>query len=332
MNYKLENNVINKKKFGIKIDEIKRMEKFFKEAPIIHNNYFDYSSIKEIQNVDQKLPIICKIHGIFYQSMFSHVNEKHGCDACSRLNKSNNIRNAGIVNNKKAALEKHGDRYDYTKTDFSLKTNKVIITCKIHGDFNQDLDRHLQGRGCHKCGGSFLATFDEILIRCNKIHGNTYDYSSCIYLGFEKKMEIKCKKHGSFWQTPHIHIIAEAGCPTCVHRISQGEIEWLNSLGIPDDKEHRNVCIRFANSKRKIMADGYDSVTNTIYEYYGDYYHGNPKIYFGDKAKQINPHTKSSYEKLYQNTLDKETIIIENGYRLITIWESDWKSKSNESR
>lgn len=312
--------------------KIRRKKKFLREALIIHNDCFDYSLITEIQTVDDKLPIVCKIHGIFYQSMFSHVNEKHGCDACSRLNKSNNIRNAGIVNNKKAALEKHGDRYDYTKTDFSLKTNKVIITCKIHGDFNQDLDRHLQGRGCHKCGGSFLATLDEILIRCNKIHGNTYDYSSCIYLGFEKKMEIKCKKHGSFWQTPHIHIIAEAGCPTCVHRISQGEIEWLNSLGIPDDKEHRNVCLRFANSKKKIIADGYDSLTNTIYEYYGDYYHGNPKIYSGDKAKEINPHSKISYEKLYKNTLDKEKLIKENGYRLITIWENDWKSKSNESR
>ena len=33
------------------------------------------------------------------------------------------------------ARQVHGDKYDYSKTVYVNKRNKVIITCPIHGDF-----------------------------------------------------------------------------------------------------------------------------------------------------------------------------------------------------
>ena len=68
-------------------------------------------------------------------------------------------------------------------------------------------------------------------------------------------------------------------------------------------------------------ADGYCKETNTIYEFHGDYGHGNPNIYHGS---QFNKTTKRTFGELYQSTISKEQQIKDMGFNLITIWESEW--------
>jgi hypothetical protein len=46
------------------------------------------------------------------------------------------------------------------------------------------------------------------------LHGNKYDYSKVVYLNNKTKVEIICKRHGSFYQTPNDHI-GKHGCRTC---------------------------------------------------------------------------------------------------------------------
>lgn len=45
----------------------------------------------------------------------------------------------------------HGDKYDYSKVVYVNNKIKIIITCPIHGDFEQKPYIHLQGSGCPKC-------------------------------------------------------------------------------------------------------------------------------------------------------------------------------------
>jgi hypothetical protein len=52
--------------------------------------------------------------------------------------------------------------------------------------------------------------------------------------------------------------------------------------------------------------DGYDPITNTIYEFYGDFWHGNPKIY---NLNDINLATKQSFKCLYKYTMKREELI-----------------------
>jgi hypothetical protein len=47
----------------------------------------------------------------------------------------------------------HGDKYNYSKVNYVKRNTIVIITCKIHGDFPQTPNDHLQGCGCVKCKG-----------------------------------------------------------------------------------------------------------------------------------------------------------------------------------
>ena len=45
---------------------------------------------------------------------------------------------------------------------------------------------------------------------------------------------------------------------------------------------------------RQISVDGYDHTTNTIYEFLGDYYHGNPNLYKSNEYNKINHKTKKT--------------------------------------
>jgi len=46
------------------------------------------------------------------------------------------------------------------------------------------------------------------------INGDRYDYSKVVYIKSNQKVEIVCKKHGSFWQRPTSHMEG-TGCPKC---------------------------------------------------------------------------------------------------------------------
>jgi very-short-patch-repair endonuclease len=46
----------------------------------------------------------------------------------------------------------HGDKYDYSKTEYLLSNKDLIIICKIHGEFIQVPDIHINKKcGCPSC-------------------------------------------------------------------------------------------------------------------------------------------------------------------------------------
>ena len=72
----------------------------------------------------------------------------------------------------------------------------------------------------------------------------------------------------------------------------------------------------------KYSADGYDEINNTIYEYHGDFWHGNSKMY---NTNDINPITKTTFGELYEKTIKREEYLRSCGYKLKVIWDSEWK-------
>lgn len=67
---------------------------------------------------------------------------------------------------------------------------------------------------------------------------------------------------------------------------------------------------------------GFCPETKTVYEFLGDYWHGNPKKY---KGNLINPHENKSFGLLYKNTLEKIAKLKAFGYKVVHIWESAFK-------
>lgn len=290
----------------------KTNKEIINEFNLIHNNKYDYSKFIYI-DCKTKGKIICPIHGCFYQTPSVHLRGC-GCLKCSITTKIQ----CQPKEKEKFLIESrniHKNIYDYSKFIYINNHTKSIIICPIHGEFLQDANHHLRGYGCLKCGGCEKSNKEEFVKKCKSIYGNLYDYSKFIYITAKISGEIICKKHGKFFQTPNNHLRG-TNCPKCKKQVSRPETEFLDYLKIPNTKENRQVHIL----RKKV--DGYDPKTNTIYEFLGDYWHGNPEKF---PSNNIHPIVKISYGKLYNKTFDKFKMLKENGYNIKYIWESDWK-------
>ena len=119
----------------------------------------------------------------------------------------------------KAAKEKHGDKYDYSKVNYVGALTKVCIICTKHGEFEQRPADHIKGKGCPTCGGKMSrknrsSPKEDFIIKARKVHGEKYDYSKVEYVNNKTKLCIICPEHGEFLQTPSSHLQGK-GCQKC---------------------------------------------------------------------------------------------------------------------
>lgn len=113
----------------------------------------------------------------------------------------------------------HGNKYDYSKTEYVNARTKVCIICPEHGEFEQKPDHHLAGRGCPVCargkiGMANRRTCEEFVRIANLVHNGKYDYSKTEYINKCVKICVICPIHGEFWQEAHSHLNG-CGCPQC---------------------------------------------------------------------------------------------------------------------
>jgi len=119
------------------------------KANKVHNNKYDYSLIDSYENMHKIEKIICKKHGVFYQSMNEHINKQKGCKFCA-VDERRDTTDIFIKKSKNV----HGDFYDYKKTEYIDSKTKVIIICPKHGEFTQKPNDHINGKGCPICNES----------------------------------------------------------------------------------------------------------------------------------------------------------------------------------
>ena len=120
-----------------------------------------------------------------------------------------------------------------------------------------------------------------------------------------------------------------AGCSKCSAQYSKVSIKWLKYLAdeYGYDIQHAENGGEFTIPGTRHKVDGYCDKTNTIFEFLGDFWHGNPSLYNKD---DINRRNGVSFGKLYEKTVNKKLAIISLGYKYIEIWEHDWKIMKNE--
>lgn len=126
------------------IDNFKFTTKqFIKKAIEVHGDKYDYSLVK-YDNYYKKVKIICKIHGEFEQTPNIHISGGN-CQNCLKITTENFI---------KKSIDVHGNKYDYSDTNYINAKTKVVIKCPKHGEFKQVASYHTNGNGCPKCNES----------------------------------------------------------------------------------------------------------------------------------------------------------------------------------
>jgi len=129
----------------------KGLHQFISDAEKVHGNRYDYSKVR-YKNTDEKIEIICKIHGIFWQQAKNHLNG-NGCKKCSKI-RTANIQRKTISDFVRESNEIHNNLYDYRKFIYVNAKTKGTIVCSIHGGFAQYPYSHIAGNGCPKCNAS----------------------------------------------------------------------------------------------------------------------------------------------------------------------------------
>lgn len=310
-----ENRIISNNSLLSNDEVIKRFRK-------IHGDKYDYD-LSNYSSCVSKIKIFCKFcKEFFYMTTINHY--KYGCKKCK--NKENE--QLRLIKFKARCNILYNKKYIYDDV-FNLPISrklKIKIYCTQHKThFYQHYKDHLSGRsGCLLCAKNskaeaFKSNTEEFIRKATLLHGDKYDYSLVEYDRAWIKVKIICKYDNNiFYQTPNSHLSGH-GCPLCSNFISQKEKLWLDIIGIPDDKEHRQVFVTIGNISFNV--DGYNPKTNTVYEFNGDFWHGNPASF---NSKKLNPKLKVPYGTLYYETIKKETLLKENGYTVISIWEADF--------
>lgn len=145
------------------------------------------------RNRDLKIRIEC-IHGTRSISVRRHL-EGYACRYCNGTMIDKTIKQPKVFRERKKpavgwnikgdkssfvdkATAIHHDRYNYEKFNYINCKIKGIITCKIHGDFEQNADAHINARsGCPHCGSG--GTYSEWYFRDNP---EMKDIGGVIYL------------------------------------------------------------------------------------------------------------------------------------------------------
>ena len=203
-------------------------EEFIRRSVEIHGDKYDYSKVIYVNSVTP-VEIICKdCNEPFFQKPTHHLSGS-GCPVCGRklaTEKTKKLTTLTIEEFIKRAHEIHGNKYDYSKVVYVNYHTKVEIICPEHGPFFQAPGNHLNGNGCPKCSRKIVTnavieslkarrkTTEEFIEEAKKVHGDTYDYSKVKYEGVQVKIEIICPEHGSFFQSPYMHLKGQ-GCPIC---------------------------------------------------------------------------------------------------------------------
>jgi hypothetical protein len=200
----------------------KTTDQFIADAIHVHGNKYDYSKVV-YEGSGKKVVIICKEHGEFLKAPDSHISGQ-GCRICKGY----------VALNQQSFIErshnKHGELYDYSKTEVKSKHDKVLIICNIHGVFEQLPGNHISGQGCPSCAQILRTknqryTTQEFIYSVRTVHMNKYDYSKVNYINSQTKVEIVCPIHGSFHMKPNSHYNGQ-GCPQC------GRIDAKNNIAL----------------------------------------------------------------------------------------------------
>lgn len=126
-------------------------KEFVEKAIEIHGNAYTYDEVEYVNN-KTKVGIKCPIHGKFYITPSNHVHKTHpqGCNLCGRVI-AKKKRTSSIEKIVDKFISVHGDKYDYSKVNYTKFHSNVTIICPIHGKFVQTPAHHIGGTGCPGC-------------------------------------------------------------------------------------------------------------------------------------------------------------------------------------
>ena len=235
-----------------------KIEEFIKKSNIVHNNKYIYTSIDYINN-KTNICIICPEHGEFWQRPDHHLMGC-GCPKCG-VNNTKTKNSSDTKDFIEKAKKVHKNKYDYSKVEYVNNHTKICIVCPEHGEFWQSPDKHLEMKGCPKCGHKISKPEDEIIKIIQRVNpqqrnrGLVENKEIDIYV---PSIKLGIEYNGLRWHSEifgkdrsyHINKLNECN-KQGIKLVQIFEDEWINHREICESKL-KQIC--GLNSKPKIFA------------------------------------------------------------------------------
>lgn len=234
-------------------------EVFIERAKNIFPQY-DFSKSK-YENNKRKIIVICPIHGEFKIRPDCLLNGT-GCPICGGTHKMTTeefIKKANFV---------HNGYFSYDKCVFNGVSNKVNVTCPIHGDFEVKANNHLNGCNCKKCqkngykhkitkltkinASTKKLTTEEFIKKAKEKHGNKYSYEKVIYEKSNKHVLVTCSIHGDFLITPN-HLLSGRGCAKCSKNYKYTDKEFIEKLITIFGEKYLYDKVEYVSTHKQIL-------------------------------------------------------------------------------
>lgn len=175
---------------------MKNTAQFLEAARTAHGDQFDYSYIEQPTVSANKIQIRCRKHDyIFEQHPAKHKNGQNGCKYCTKR---------GLTTEDFIMLAQHvhGDRFDYSTTQYTAWNKHVTVTCREHGDFITLPKNHVDGRiSCSICNGQRPIDRATLLHRIEELFPQHFDTSYIPELaagGIHQQVIVRCLLHDQF--------------------------------------------------------------------------------------------------------------------------------------
>lgn len=319
--------------FAIKFPELANEWDYEKNSK--NPNEYAYSSNKKVWWIC-KNDISCNCHRWITSISCRTGSNNSGCPFCNsgRICEHNNL----AIKYPELALEWDYEKNTSRPEDYSYSSGESVWwicknnVCGCHNFFCRIAHRTFMNSGCPFCSHRKLCQHSNLLIlypdlckewnyEKNLKHPSEYPSGSG-----ERVWWICSVNNKHEWQTLIIHRAHKLSeCPHCSASkgYSKSQMIWLESV-----MKVENINIQHAlSTEGEFMipgigkVDGFCKDTNTVYEYHGDYWHGNPSLY---KADAINSVNYKTFGELYQKTIERDKKIRELGYNLIVKWETEF--------
>ena len=284
----------------------------------------------------------CELDHEYNLPISKRTSRGQGCSECKKINhfKENSV---------EMKYPELLDIWDYDKnkldpSNVTYGSNSVYWwTCDNNHSYKASIYNLKRGSRCPFCSGS-RATIENNFLKNYPEISKEWDYDknklkpSGVTPKSHRKIWWKCSNGHSFKMMCFQRATGQ-GCPVCANGPhSRICLEWLNAI-----MEIKNIHIEHAmNGGEKVInvngknyrVDGYCEVTNTIYEFFGCYFHGHsPDLCisgYNYNRNKMNKKIKKTFGKLYDNSLERIKILKSQGFNVIYIWECDYKaSKKN---
>lgn len=227
----------------------------------------------------------------------------------------------------------------WTKDDYVHYIKHHKIPVELIGSFTnqQTITRHV----CTISGKQFFIAPKRIInnpkFEYRQVVKNTDDYKIWLsqhypelvitepYINSHVKINHLHVDTGVSWRVKPNNVIQGQQHPSDrLNGASHRSVEWLSRIAQSDGVEIRHKLNGGEVPLEGIgKVDGFCEATNTVYEFHGDFWHGNPRLF---PPEDTNPVIGVPFGRLYDQTKLREQTINQLGYNLVTIWETDYLS------